>query len=220
MTPPPPLSLSPGKNPEAWAKNLKPEDFQLLCLDGSRKPVTEAQSCHLAIVPSHAVVSRKDKADFVRRMLFNQQVWEFSPHPPHECSAHLQSCTDTPQFSCTLFLPGQWSLPLMKVGGWWLCSLLALGLSRVSQWTGRVQTHGHLKCLPETEQSHGTSWACSVLEIRESAQVPFPPGRATCWKGETGITLPDQKRISLCFLKLGKLSTILGFMKVEHSDNS
>nr|XP_005907897.1 PREDICTED: inhibitor of carbonic anhydrase [Bos mutus] len=67
------LQNTNGKNPEAWAKNLKPEDFQLLCLDGSRKPVTEAQSCHLAIVPSHAVVSRKDKADFVRRMLFNQQ---------------------------------------------------------------------------------------------------------------------------------------------------
>uniref|UniRef100_E1BI82 Inhibitor of carbonic anhydrase n=1 Tax=Bos taurus TaxID=9913 RepID=E1BI82_BOVIN len=67
------LQNTDGKNPEAWAKNLKPEDFQLLCLDGSRKPVTEAQSCHLAIVPSHAVVSRKDKADFVRRMLFNQQ---------------------------------------------------------------------------------------------------------------------------------------------------
>ncbi|XP_007457623.1 PREDICTED: inhibitor of carbonic anhydrase-like isoform X2 [Lipotes vexillifer] len=62
-----------GKNPEAWAKDLKQEDFQLLCLDGTRKAVTEAQSCHLAIVPSHAVVSRKDKADFVRRMLFNQQ---------------------------------------------------------------------------------------------------------------------------------------------------
>uniref|UniRef100_A0A8C6DJH7 Transferrin-like domain-containing protein n=1 Tax=Moschus moschiferus TaxID=68415 RepID=A0A8C6DJH7_MOSMO len=67
------LQNTDGKNPEAWAKNLKPDDFQLLCLDGSRKPVTEAQSCHLAIVPSHAVVSRKDKADFVRRMLFNQQ---------------------------------------------------------------------------------------------------------------------------------------------------
>ncbi|KAB0373905.1 hypothetical protein FD755_014161 [Muntiacus reevesi] len=67
------LQNTDGKNPEAWAKNLKHEDFQLLCLDGSRKPVTEAQSCHLAIVPSHAVVSRKDKADFVRRMLFNQQ---------------------------------------------------------------------------------------------------------------------------------------------------
>ena len=116
-----------------------------------------------------------------------------------------------------LFLPGQWSLPLMKVGGWWLCSLLVLGLSRVSQWTGRVQTHGYLKCLPEKEQSHGTSWAFSVLEIRESTQVPFPPGRAraTCWKGGTEVTLPNQKRISLCFLKLDRLSTVLGFMKVE-----
>nr|XP_010946023.1 inhibitor of carbonic anhydrase [Camelus bactrianus] len=67
------LQNTDGKNPEAWAKGLKKEDFQLLCLDGTRKPVTEAQNCHLAIVPSHAVVSRKDKADFVRRMLFNQQ---------------------------------------------------------------------------------------------------------------------------------------------------
>ncbi|XP_036188448.1 serotransferrin isoform X4 [Myotis myotis] len=62
-----------GKNPEDWAKDLKQKDFELLCLDGTRKPVTEAQNCHLGIVPNHAVVSRKDKADSVRRMLFNQQ---------------------------------------------------------------------------------------------------------------------------------------------------
>ncbi|KAM4821346.1 inhibitor of carbonic anhydrase-like isoform 2-T2 [Thomomys bottae] len=67
------LQNTDGKNPEAWAKDLKQEDFELLCLDGTRKPVTEAQSCHLAAVPNHAVVSRKDKADFVRRILFNQQ---------------------------------------------------------------------------------------------------------------------------------------------------
>ncbi|XP_014644990.1 PREDICTED: inhibitor of carbonic anhydrase-like [Ceratotherium simum simum] len=67
------LQNTDGKNPEAWAKDLKKEDFQLLCLDGTRKPVTEAQSCHLARVPNHAVVSRKDNANFVRRMLFNQQ---------------------------------------------------------------------------------------------------------------------------------------------------
>ncbi|XP_062070603.1 inhibitor of carbonic anhydrase-like isoform X2 [Lepus europaeus] len=62
-----------GRNPEAWAKDLKLEDFELLCLNGTRKPVTEAHSCHLGIVPNHAVVSRKEKADFVRRILFNQQ---------------------------------------------------------------------------------------------------------------------------------------------------
>ncbi|XP_030897119.1 inhibitor of carbonic anhydrase-like isoform X2 [Leptonychotes weddellii] len=62
-----------GKSPEAWAKDLKLGDFELLCLDGTRKPVTEAWRCNLAIVPNHAVVSRKDKAAFVSRMLFNQQ---------------------------------------------------------------------------------------------------------------------------------------------------
>ncbi|XP_006978731.3 inhibitor of carbonic anhydrase [Peromyscus maniculatus bairdii] len=67
------LQNTDGKNPESWAKGLKQEDFELLCLDGTRKPVTEAQSCHLARVPNHAVFSRKDKVDFARRMLFNQQ---------------------------------------------------------------------------------------------------------------------------------------------------
>ncbi|KAM8758369.1 inhibitor of carbonic anhydrase-like [Rhynchonycteris naso] len=67
------LQNTDGKNPEDWAKNLEQKDFELLCLDNTRKPVTEAKNCHLAKVPSHAVVSREDKADFVRRMLFNQQ---------------------------------------------------------------------------------------------------------------------------------------------------
>ncbi|XP_036049727.1 inhibitor of carbonic anhydrase [Onychomys torridus] len=67
------LQNTDGKNPESWAKGLKQEDFELLCLDGTRKPVTEAHSCHLAQVPNHAVFSRKDKVDFARRILFNQQ---------------------------------------------------------------------------------------------------------------------------------------------------
>ncbi|XP_049726543.1 inhibitor of carbonic anhydrase-like isoform X1 [Elephas maximus indicus] len=67
------LQNTDGKNPAPWAKDLKQEDFELLCLDGTRKPVTEAQSCHLPIAPGHAVVSRKEKAEFVRRVLFNQQ---------------------------------------------------------------------------------------------------------------------------------------------------
>ncbi|XP_075403978.1 inhibitor of carbonic anhydrase-like [Tenrec ecaudatus] len=67
------LQNTDGKNPSPWAKHLKQEDFELLCLDGTRKPVTEARNCHLAAVPSNAVVSRKEKAEFVRRILFNQQ---------------------------------------------------------------------------------------------------------------------------------------------------
>uniref|UniRef100_A0A8C5YGA1 Transferrin n=1 Tax=Microcebus murinus TaxID=30608 RepID=A0A8C5YGA1_MICMU len=62
-----------GKNTEAWAKDRKKEEFELLCLDGSRKHVDEFQRCHLAQAPNHAVVSRKDKAKLVREVLLRQQ---------------------------------------------------------------------------------------------------------------------------------------------------
>lgn len=67
-------SLSPGNNPEDWAKNLKQKDFKLLCTDGTRKDVTQAENCHLARSPNHGVVSREDKADCVRQVLLDQQV--------------------------------------------------------------------------------------------------------------------------------------------------
>lgn len=72
--------LSPGKNTEEWARNLKLEDFELLCLDDTRKPVTEAKNCHLATSPNHAVVSRTDKVELLRKVLLSQQVW--SPRVP------------------------------------------------------------------------------------------------------------------------------------------
>lgn len=71
----PPFFISPGENPEAWAKDLKMEDFELLCLDGTRKPVTEAQTCHLAMAPNHGVVSRQEKATHLKQVLLDQQVW-------------------------------------------------------------------------------------------------------------------------------------------------
>ncbi|KAF3829205.1 hypothetical protein GH733_003469, partial [Mirounga leonina] len=66
------LQNTNGRNPEAWAKDLKLEDFELLCLDGTRKPVTEAARCHLATAPNHAVVSREDKATHLKQVLLNQ----------------------------------------------------------------------------------------------------------------------------------------------------
>uniref|UniRef100_A0A2K5NHS3 Lactotransferrin n=1 Tax=Cercocebus atys TaxID=9531 RepID=A0A2K5NHS3_CERAT len=68
------LQNTDGKNTEAWAKDLKLNDFQLLCLDGTRKPVTEARSCHLATAPNHAVVSRTDKVERLKQVLFDQQA--------------------------------------------------------------------------------------------------------------------------------------------------
>ncbi|XP_029774103.1 lactotransferrin [Suricata suricatta] len=68
------LQNTNGGNPEAWAKDLRLEDFELLCLDGSRQPVTEAQRCHLAQAPSHGVVSRGDKAEHLEQVLLRQQA--------------------------------------------------------------------------------------------------------------------------------------------------
>nr|KAF6335880.1 transferrin [Pipistrellus kuhlii] len=68
------LQNTGGKNTEDWAKNLKQEDFKLLCPDGTRKPVSEAENCHLARSPNHGVVSRQDKAACVRQVLLEQQT--------------------------------------------------------------------------------------------------------------------------------------------------
>lgn len=66
--------LNLGNNAEPWAKDLHKKNFELLCKDGTRKPVDEAESCYLARAPNHAVVSRKDKATCVERILNAQQV--------------------------------------------------------------------------------------------------------------------------------------------------
>ncbi|NP_001295603.1 transferrin precursor [Nomascus leucogenys] len=67
------LQNTDGNNSDPWAKNLKKEDYKLLCLDGSRESVLEFEKCHLARAPNHAVVTRKDKEDCVRKVLLNQQ---------------------------------------------------------------------------------------------------------------------------------------------------
>ncbi|XP_061072678.1 serotransferrin-1-like [Conger conger] len=59
--------LKDGRGEVAFVKHTTvPEaeraDYQLLCRDGSRRDVSDYASCHLARVPAHAVVSRKDAA--------------------------------------------------------------------------------------------------------------------------------------------------------------
>lgn len=201
-------SLSLGKNPEDWANNLKKEDFQLLCLDGTRKPVTEPQNCHLGRVPNHAVVSREDKADFVRRMLFNQQVWAFSPRHPSpppttKHSVHWQICTDTPQPSLTLILFGQWNLilaalPLIKAEGQRQCSLLAPGLSRISKWTGKASDMWAIwSVFLRLTWLSAQSWYLLGLFYHRNkgcSSVPFALGWALCGKSRMEVTLPDLGR--------------------------
>lgn len=60
------LENTEGNNSAPWAKNLKQKDFMLLCPDGTRKPVTEFEKCHLAQAPNHVVVTRKEIAARVK----------------------------------------------------------------------------------------------------------------------------------------------------------
>ncbi|TRY77556.1 hypothetical protein DNTS_001967 [Danionella cerebrum] len=45
---------------ESWAQGLLSEDYQLLCRDGTRSPVSDYERCHLARVPSRGVIVHPD----------------------------------------------------------------------------------------------------------------------------------------------------------------
>ncbi|KGL93592.1 Ovotransferrin, partial [Charadrius vociferus] len=62
-----------GKNKEDWAKDLKMDQFELLCTDGRRENIMAYRNCHLAKVPTHAVVTRPEKAKKVRELLERQE---------------------------------------------------------------------------------------------------------------------------------------------------
>ncbi|KAL8187666.1 UNVERIFIED_CONTAM: hypothetical protein K2H54_053718 [Gekko kuhli] len=69
-----PMENTDGNNQADWARNLKSEDFELLCRNGERRPISEYETCNLGAAPPHGVVTRPDIADVVRRMLENQQA--------------------------------------------------------------------------------------------------------------------------------------------------
>uniref|UniRef100_A0A7N8WL20 Serotransferrin n=1 Tax=Mastacembelus armatus TaxID=205130 RepID=A0A7N8WL20_9TELE len=49
-----------GKNQESWALDLELEDLKLLCPDGTEAGLEEYERCHLAAVPTNAVVVRME----------------------------------------------------------------------------------------------------------------------------------------------------------------
>ncbi|NXS58092.1 TRFE protein, partial [Brachypteracias leptosomus] len=62
-----------GINKEEWAKDLKMDQFELLCTDGRRENVMAYRTCNLAKVPTHGVITRPEKAKKVREFLEGQE---------------------------------------------------------------------------------------------------------------------------------------------------
>ncbi|CAN2390116.1 Transferrin [Pristimantis euphronides] len=63
-----------GKNSAFWAKDLKSTDFELLCPDGSRAPVSDHKKCKFGSTGLHqTIISREDNLNDVIKILLNQQ---------------------------------------------------------------------------------------------------------------------------------------------------
>lgn len=71
----PPL-LVKGNGP-AWASGVSSADYELICPKKGPVPVSDYISCHLAVVPAHAVVTRPERHSEVVRILQDQQVSDF-----------------------------------------------------------------------------------------------------------------------------------------------
>lgn len=61
---------------EALPQKADRDQYELLCPDNTRRPVDEYKQCHLARVPSHAVVARSvdGKEDLIEELLRVAQV--------------------------------------------------------------------------------------------------------------------------------------------------
>lgn len=69
------LSLLVKGNGPAWASGVNKDDYELICPNNkSPVPVSDYLSCHLALVPAHAVVTRPESRGKVVDFLQDQQV--------------------------------------------------------------------------------------------------------------------------------------------------
>ncbi|XP_074641603.1 melanotransferrin-like [Tubulanus polymorphus] len=61
-----------GRNPDYWARNRRADDYELLCMDGTRGPIDDWRNCHLQQIKAPAVVTAGYKQPWERKIL-----WKF-----------------------------------------------------------------------------------------------------------------------------------------------
>ncbi|OQV18354.1 Melanotransferrin [Hypsibius exemplaris] len=54
-----PWENTDGRNMRMWARALVSQDFELLCVDGTRAPLSDFEKCNLGKVPANVIMSRK-----------------------------------------------------------------------------------------------------------------------------------------------------------------
>nr|CAK18223.1 transferrin [Boaedon fuliginosus] len=65
--------VTEGENRPSWASGVTSSDFVLLDLNGNRCPYNDYETCRLAQVCNHAVVSRPERAEVVKKLVLEQQ---------------------------------------------------------------------------------------------------------------------------------------------------
>lgn len=84
-------------------------DYELLCLDGTRKPVMSYKNCHWAKVPAHAVVARSGDTEKAK----NEAIWNFLSKAQVWRNSEWLECFTFPSVS-VLVLVQSWCLNFWK----------------------------------------------------------------------------------------------------------
>jgi len=60
-----------GRNHAIWARNRRSDDYELMCKDGRRLNIDRFEDCHLATVPSNAIVTSRSKSALQKEIIWN-----------------------------------------------------------------------------------------------------------------------------------------------------
>lgn len=68
------LCCAPGLSPSGWADGWLSWDFELLCGDGRREPLSEWENCNLGAIPPNIIMTRPVLTSRVYDFLMKSQV--------------------------------------------------------------------------------------------------------------------------------------------------